>query len=85
MADMGNEIYQELYAIRSRIDYLQEIWQEVYAVRSKMESIEGLLDKIYREIAAMRREMKSDSEYVGEDEKPPEVRKSRFDFRGDNR
>ncbi|MFC2154526.1 hypothetical protein ACFLRC_03475 [Candidatus Altiarchaeota archaeon] len=50
-----NEIYQEMYAMRSRMEYMNEIYQEVYAMRSKTESLEGLLKMIHGELAAIRR------------------------------
>lgn len=51
------QMYQELYTIRSRMEYLNEIYQENYAMRTSLQNIESLLDKIYKEIADLRQDM----------------------------
>lgn len=50
-----NEIYQELYAMRSRLEYMNEIQQEVYAMRHEAETMEGILRQIHAELAAIRK------------------------------
>lgn len=75
---MLNEIYQELYAIRSRVEYLNEIWQETYAIRSKMETIDGTLNSILKEISGLRRDMRGDDDFSSYEETPPQIKKRNF-------